>query len=204
MEHFQRLMARDGFAFWRRAGRCFGIACHRRWKMDSGLKTHHQSDSAGSCYFSQTHAWKLAQKQAPSDLAPKNIHYQEAKIKLPLHFLAEIQTRGGNITQSLTRTSSIVSWCLLDFVGWSLSEYRLLLTFNKWLIRLMLMKICHEGRKWLCLSKIAEEAVSGFESVKQKGKKTRNRKLARLHHVPKGVIQNIKSNQRGDSSGTRT
>ncbi len=32
MEHFQRLMARDGLRFGRRAGRCFGIACHRRWK----------------------------------------------------------------------------------------------------------------------------------------------------------------------------
>ena len=132
LEHFQRLMARDGLRFEDEQTdvlELFAIADEKKW---TWFETYQLAKATALAQVISVKRMreKLAQKQVPSDFSPKEMTIiREAKNKTPLQFLAEIkQTRKGNITQSERELlHQMASLGLLDEV----INIVLLLTFNK-------------------------------------------------------------------------
>ena len=104
LEHFQRLMARDGLRFENEKAdvlELFAIADEKKW---TWFETYQlaKATALAQAISVKRMCEKIAQKPASFDFSSKEMTIiREAKNKTPLHFLAEIkQTRKGNITQS--------------------------------------------------------------------------------------------------------
>ena len=132
LEHFQRLMARDGLRFEDEQAdvlELFAIADEKKW---TWFETYQLAKTTAVAQVISVKRMreKIAQKPVSSDFSPKEMTIiREAKNKTSLHFLAEIkQTRKGNITQSERELlHQMASLGLLDEV----INIVLLLTFNK-------------------------------------------------------------------------
>ena len=189
LEHFQRLMARDGLRFEDEQTdvlELFAIADEKKW---TWFETYQLAKATALAQVISVKRMreKLAQKQVPSDFSPKEMTIiREAKNKTPLHFLAEIkQTRKGNITQSERELlHQMASLGLLDEV----INIVLLLTFNKVDSANVNEKYAMKVANDYAYRKIrtAEEAVLRIRERQQKGQEDQKSKTSSTKtNVPK-------------------
>ena len=189
LEHFQRLMARDGLRFEDEQAdvlELFAIADEKKW---TWFETYQLAKATAVAQVISVKRMreKLAQKQVPSDFSPKEMTIiREAKNKTPLQFLAEIkQTRKGNITQSERELlHQMASLGLLDEV----INIVLLLTFNKVDSANVNEKYAMKVANDYAYRKIrtAEEAVLRIREHQQKGQEDQKSKTnSTKTNVPK-------------------
>ena len=189
LEHFQRLMARDGLRFEDEQTdvlELFAIADEKKW---TWFETYQLAKATALAQVISVKRMreKLAQKQVPSDFSPKEMTIiREAKNKTPLQFLAEIkQTRKGNITQSERELlHQMASLGLLDEV----INIVLLLTFNKVDSANVNEKYAMKVANDYAYRKIrtAEEAVLRIRERQQKGQEDQKSKTSSTKtNVPK-------------------
>ena len=189
LEHFQRLMARDGLRFEDEQAdvlELFAIADEKKW---TWFETYQLAKATAVAQVISVKRMreKIAQKPATSDFSPKEMTIiREAKNKTPLHFLAEIkQTRKGNITQSERELlHQMASLGLLDEV----INIVLLLTFNKVDSANVNEKYAMKVANDYAYQKIrtAEEAVLRIRERQQKGQEDKKLKTSSTKtNVPK-------------------
>ena len=189
LEHFQRLMARDGLRFEDEQAdvlELFAIADEKKW---TWFETYQLAKATAVAQVISVKRMreKIAQKPATSDFSPKEMTIiREAKNKTPLHFLAEIkQTRKGNITQSERELlHQMASLGLLDEV----INIVLLLTFNKVDSANVNEKYAMKVANDYAYQKIrtAEEAVLRIRERQQKGQEDQKSKTSSTKsNVPK-------------------
>ena len=189
LEHFQRLMARDGLRFEDEQAdvlELFAIADEKKW---TWFETYQLAKATAVAQVISVKRMreKIAQKPATSDFSPKEMTIiREAKNKTPLHFLAEIkQTRKGNITQSERELlHQMASLGLLDEV----INIVLLLTFNKVDSANVNEKYAMKVANDYAYQKIrtAEEAVLRIRERQQKGQEDQKSKTnSTKTNVPK-------------------
>ena len=189
LEHFQRLMARDGLRFEDEQTdvlELFAIADEKKW---TWFETYQLAKATALAQVISVKRMreKIAQKPAPSDFSPKEMTIiREAKNKTPLQFLAEIkQTRKGNITQSERELlHQMASLGLLDEV----INIVLLLTFNKVDSANVNEKYAMKVANDYAYRKIrtAEEAVLRIRERQQKGQEDQKSKTSSTKtNVPK-------------------
>ena len=189
LEHFQRLMARDGLRFENEQAdvlELFAIADEKKW---TWFETYQLAKATAVAQVISVKRMreKIAQKPATSDFSPKEMTIiREAKNKTPLHFLAEIkQTRKGNITQSERELlHQMASLGLLDEV----INIVLLLTFNKVDSANVNEKYAMKVANDYAYQKIrtAEEAVLRIREHQQKGQEEQKNKVSSTKtNVPK-------------------
>ena len=189
LEHFQRLMARDGLRFEDEQTdvlELFAIADEKKW---TWFETYQLAKATALAQVISVKRMreKLAQKQVPSDFSPKEMTIiREAKNKTPLQFLAEIkQTRKGNITQSERELlHQMASLSLLDEV----INIVLLLTFNKVDSANVNEKYAMKVANDYAYQKIrtAEEAVLRIRERQQRGQEDQKSKTSSTKtNVPK-------------------
>ena len=189
LEHFQRLMARDGLRFENEQAdvlELFAIADEKKW---TWFETYQLAKATAVAQVISVKRMreKIAQKPASSDFSPKEMTIiREAKNKTPLHFLAEIkQTRKGNITQSERELlHQMASLGLLDEV----INIVLLLTFNKVDSANVNEKYAMKVANDYAYQKIrtAEEAVLRIRERQQKGQEDQKSKTSSTKtNVPK-------------------
>ena len=189
LEHFQRLMARDGLRFENEQAdvlELFAIADEKKW---TWIETYQLAKATAVAQVISVKRMreKIAQKPATSDFSPKEMTIiREAKNKTPLHFLAEIkQTRKGNITQSERELlHQMASLGLLDEV----INIVLLLTFNKVDSANVNEKYAMKVANDYAYQKIrtAEEAVLRIRERQQKGQEDQKSKTSSTKtNVPK-------------------
>ena len=189
LEHFQRLMARDGLRFEDEQTdvlELFAIADEKKW---TWFETYQlaKATTVAQVISVKRMREKIAQKQVPSDFSPKEMTIiREAKNKTPLQFLAEIkQTRKGNITQSERELlHQMASLGLLDEV----INIVLLLTFNKVDSANVNEKYAMKVANDYAYRKIrtAEEAVLRIRERQQKGQEDQKSKTSSTKtNVPK-------------------
>ena len=181
LEHFQRLMARDGLRFENEQAdvlELFAIADEKKW---TWFETYQlaKATTVAQVISVKRMREKIAQKPASSDFSPKEmIIIREAKNKTPLEFLAEIkQTRKGNITQSERELlHQMASLGLLDEV----INIVLLLTFNKVDSANVNEKYAMKVANDYAYRKIrtAEEAVLRIREHQQKGQEEQKNKAS--------------------------
>ena len=179
LEHFQRLMARDGLRFENEQAdvlELFAIADEKKW---TWFETYQlaKATTVAQVISVKRMREKIAQKPASSDFSPKEMTIiREAKNKTPLEFLAEIkQTRKGNITQSERELlHQMASLGLLDEV----INIVLLLTFNKVDSANVNEKYAMKVANDYAYRKIrtAEEAVLRIREHQQKGQEEQKNK----------------------------
>ena len=179
LEHFQRLMARDGLRFENEQAdvlELFAIADEKKW---TWFETYQlaKATTVAQVISVKRMREKIAQKPATSDFSPKEMTIiREAKNKTPLEFLAEIkQTRKGNITQSERELlHQMASLGLLDEV----INIVLLLTFNKVDSANVNEKYAMKVANDYAYRKIrtAEEAVLRIREHQQKGQEEQKNK----------------------------
>ncbi|RSJ68654.1 hypothetical protein D8802_02275 [Streptococcus oralis] len=189
LEHFQRLMARDGLRFNDEQTdvlELFAIADEKKW---TWFETYQLAKATAVAQVISVKRMreKIAQKQVSSDFSPKEMTIiREAKNKTPLQFLAEIkQTRKGNITQSERELlHQMASLGLLDEV----INIVLLLTFNKVDSANVNEKYAMKVANDYAYQKIrtAEEAVLRIRERQQKGQEDKKSKTSSTKtNVPK-------------------
>ena len=189
LEHFQRLMARDGLRFENEQAdvlELFAIADEKKW---TWFETYQLAKATAVAQVISVKRMreKIAQKPATSDFSPKEMTIiREAKNKTPLQFLAEIkQTRKGNITQSERELlHQMASLGLLDEV----INIILLLTFNKVDSANVNEKYAMKVANDYAYRKIrtAEEAVLRIREHQQKGQEEQKSKTSSTKtNVPK-------------------
>ena len=189
LEHFQRLMARDGLRFEDEPAdvlELFAIADEKKW---TWFETYQLAKATAVAQVISVKRMreKIAQKQVSSDFSSKEMTIiREAKNKTPLHFLAEIkQTRKGNITQSERELlHQMASLGLLDEV----INIVLLLTFNKVDSANVNEKYAMKVANDYAYQKIrtAEEAVLRIRERQQKGQEDQKSKTSSTKtNVPK-------------------
>ena len=189
LEHFQRLMARDGLRFENEQAdvlELFAIADEKKW---TWFETYQLAKATAVAQVISVKRMreKIAQKQVSSDFSPKEMTIiREAKNKTPLQFLAEIkQTRKGNITQSERELlHQMASLGLLDEV----INIVLLLTFNKVDSANVNEKYAMKVANDYAYRKIrtAEEAVLRIRERLQKGQENQKSKTSSTKtNVPK-------------------
>ena len=189
LEHFQRLMARDGLRFENEQAdvlELFAIADEKKW---TWFETYQlaKATTVAQVISVKRMREKIAQKPASSDFSPKEMTIiREAKNKTPLEFLAEIkQTRKGNITQSERELlHQMASLGLLDEV----INIVLLLTFNKVDSANVNEKYAMKVANDYAYRKIrtAEEAVLRIRERQQKGQEEQKNKASSTKtNVPK-------------------
>ena len=189
LEHFQRLMARDGLRFEDEQTdvlELFAIADEKKW---TWFETYQLAKATALAQVISVKRMreKLAQKQVPSDFSPKEMTIiREAKNKTPLQFLAEIkQTRKGNITQSEREPlHPMASLSLLVEV----INIVLLLTFNKVDSANVNEKYAMKVANDYAYQKIrtAEEAVLRIRERQQRGQEDQKSKTSSTKtNVPK-------------------
>ena len=189
LEHFQRLMARDGLRFEDEQAdvlELFAIADEKKW---TWFETYQLAKTTAVAQVISVKRMreKIAQKPATSDFSPKEMTIiREAKNKTPLHFLAEIkQTRKGNITQSERELlHQMASLGLLDEV----INIVLLLTYNKVDSANVNEKYAMKVANDYAYQKIrtAEEAVLRIRERQQKGQEDQKSKTnSTKTNVPK-------------------
>ena len=189
LEHFQRLMARDGLRFENEQAdvlELFAIADEKKW---TWFETYQLAKATAVAQVISVKRMreKIAQKPATSDFSPKEMTIiREAKNKTPLQFLAEIkQTRKGNITQSERELlHQMASLGLLDEV----INIILLLTFNKVDSANVNEKYAMKVANDYAYRKIrtAEEAVLRIREHQQKGQEEQKNKASSTKtNVPK-------------------
>ena len=189
LEHFQRLMARDGLRFKDEQAdvlELFAIADEKKW---TWFETYQLAKATAVAQVISVKRMreKIAQKQVSSDFSPKEMTViREAKNKTPLQFLAEIkQTRKGNITQSeRALLHQMASLGLLDEV----INIVLLLTFNKVDSANVNEKYAMKVANDYAYRKIrtAEEAVLRIREHQQKGQEGQKSKTSSTKtNVPK-------------------
>ena len=189
LEHFQRLMARDGLRFEDEQAdvlELFAIADEKKW---TWFETYQLAKATAVAQVISVKRMreKIAQKPASSDFSPKEMTIiREAKNKTPLEFLAEIkQTRKGNITQSERELlHQMASLGLLDEV----INIVLLLTFNKVDSANVNEKYAMKVANDYAYQKIrtAEEAVLRIRERQQKGQEDKKSKASSTKtNVPK-------------------
>ena len=189
LEHFQRLMARDGLRFEDEQAdvlELFAIADEKKW---TWFETYQLAKATAVAQVISVKRMreKIAQKQVSSDFSSKEMTIiREAKNKTPLHFLAEIkQTRKGNITQSERELlHQMASLGLLDEV----INIVLLLTFNKVDSANVNEKYAMKVANDYAYQKIrtAEEAVLRIRERQQKGQEDQKSKTSSTKtNVPK-------------------
>ncbi|EFM35916.1 replication initiation and membrane attachment protein, DnaB/DnaD family [Streptococcus sp. oral taxon 071 str. 73H25AP] len=189
LEHFQRLMARDGLRFEDEQAdvlELFAIADEKKW---TWFETYQlaKATTVAQVISVKRMREKIAQKPASSDFSPKEMTIiNEAKNKTPLQFLAEIkQTRKGNITQSERELlHQMASLGLLDEV----INIVLLLTFNKVDSANVNEKYAMKVANDYAYRKIrtAEEAVLRIRERQQKGQEEQKNKASSTKtNVPK-------------------
>ena len=189
LEHFQRLMARDGLRFENEQAdvlELFAIADEKKW---TWFETYQLAKATAVAQVISVKRMreKIAQKQVSSDFSPKEMAIiREAKNKTPLQFLAEIkQTRKGNITQSERELlHQMASLGLLDEV----INIVLLLTFNKVDSANVNEKYAMKVANDYAYRKIrtAEEAVLRIRERQQKGQEDQKSKTSSTKtNVPK-------------------
>ena len=189
LEHFQRLMARDGLRFENEQAdvlELFAIADEKKW---TWFETYQlaKATTVAQVISVKRMREKIAQKQVSSDFSPKELTIiKEAKTKTPLQFLAEIkQTRKGNITQSERELLyQMASLGLLDEV----INIVLLLTFNKVDSANVNEKYAMKVANDYAYRKIrtAEEAVLRIRERQQKGQEDQKSKTSSTKtNVPK-------------------
>ena len=189
LEHFQRLMARDGLRFEDEQAdvlELFAIADEKKWTWFETYQLAKATTVARVISVKRMRE-KIAQKQVSSDFSPKEMTIiREAKNKTPLEFLAEIkQTRKGNITQSERELlHQMASLGLLDEV----INIVLLLTFNKVDSANVNEKYAMKVANDYAYQKIrtAEEAVLRIRERQQKGQEDQKSKTSSTKtNVPK-------------------
>ena len=189
LEHFQRLMARDGLRFEDEQAdvlELFAIADEKKWTWFETYQLAKATTVAQAISVKRMRE-KIAQKPATSDFSPKEMTIiREAKNKTPLQFLAEIkQTRKGNITQSERELlHQMASLGLLDEV----INIVLLLTFNKVDSANVNEKYAMKVANDYAYQKIrtAEEAVLRIRERQQKGQEDQKSKTSSTKtNVPK-------------------
>ena len=189
LEHFQRLMARDGLRFENEQAdvlELFAIADEKKW---TWFETYQLAKATAVAQVISVKRMreKIAQKPATSDFSPKEMTIiREAKNKTPLQFLAEIkQTRKGNITQSERELlHQMASLSLLDEV----INIVLLLTFNKVDSANVNEKYAMKVANDYAYQKIrtAEEAVLRIRERQQRGQEDQKSKTSSTKtNVPK-------------------
>ena len=189
LEHFQRLMARDGLRFENEQAdvlELFAIADEKKW---TWFETYQlaKATTVAQVISVKRMREKIAQKPVSSDFSPKEMTIiREAKSKTPLQFLAEIkQTRKGNITQSERELlHQMASLGLLDEV----INIVLLLTFNKVDSANVNEKYAMKVANDYAYRKIrtAEEAVLRIREHQQKGQEEQKNKASSTKtNVPK-------------------
>ena len=189
LEHFQRLMARDGLRFEDEQAdvlELFAIADEKKW---TWFETYQLAKATAVAQVISVKRMreKIAQKPATSDFSPKEMTIiREAKNKTPLQFLAEIkQTRKGNITQSERELlHQMASLGLLDEV----INIVLLLTFNKVDSANVNEKYAMKVANDYAYQKIrtAEEAVLRIRERQQRGQEDQKSKTSSTKtNVPK-------------------
>ena len=189
LEHFQRLMARDGLRFENEQAdilELFAIADEKKW---TWFETYQLAKATAVAQVISVKRMreKIAQKQVSSDFSPKEMTIiREAKNKTPLQFLAEIkQTRKGNITQSERELlHQMAALGLLDEV----INIVLLLTFNKVDSANVNEKYAMKVANDYAYRKIrtAEEAVLRIREHQQKGQEVQKSKTSSTKtNVPK-------------------
>lgn len=189
LEHFQRLMARDGLRFEDEQAdvlELFAIADEKKW---TWFETYQlaKATTVAQVISVKRMREKIAQKPASSDFSPKEMTIiREAKNKTPLEFLAEIkQTRKGNIIQSERELlHQMASLGLLDEV----INIVLLLTFNKVDSANVNEKYAMKVANDYAYQKIrtAEEAVLRIRERQQKGQEEQKNKASSTKtNVPK-------------------
>lgn len=189
LEHFQRLMARDGLRFEDEQAdvlELFAITDEKKW---TWFETYQLAKTTAVAQVISVKRMreKIAQKPASSDFSTKEMTIiREAKNKTPLEFLAEIkQTRKGNITQSERELlHQMASLGLLDEV----INIVLLLTFNKVDSANVNEKYAMKVANDYAYRKIrtAEEAVLRIRERQQKGKEDQKSKTSSTKtNVPK-------------------
>ena len=189
LEHFHRLMARDGLRFENEQAdvlELFAIADEKKW---TWFETYQLAKATAVAQVISVKRMreKIAQKQVSSDFSPKEMTIiREAKTKTPLQFLAEIkQTRKGNITQSeRALLHQMASLGLLDEV----INIVLLLTFNKVDSANVNEKYAMKVANDYAYQKIrtAEEAVLRIRERQQKGQEDQKSKTSSTKtNVPK-------------------
>lgn len=189
LEHFQRLMARDGLRFENEQAdvlELFAIADEKKW---TWFETYQlaKATTVAQVISVKRMREKIAQKPASSDFSPKEMTIiREAKNKTSLHFLAEIkQTRKGNITQSERELlHQMASLGLLDEV----INIVLLLTFNKVDSANVNEKYAMKVANDYAYQKIrtAEEAVLRIRERQQRGQEDQKSKTSSTKsNVPK-------------------
>ena len=181
LEHFQRLMARDGLRFENEQAdvlELFAIADEKKW---TWFETYQlaKATTVAQVISVKRMREKIAQKPTSSDFNPKEVTIiREAKNKTPLEFLAEIkQTRKGNITQSERELlHQMASLGLLDEV----INIVLLLTFNKVDSANVNEKYAMKVANDYAYRKIrtAEEAVLRIREHQQKGQEEQKNKVS--------------------------
>ena len=189
LEHFQRLMERDGLRFENEQVdvlELFAIADEKKW---TWFETYQLAKATAVAQVISVKRMreKIAQKPVSSDFSLKEMAIiREAKSKTPLEFLAEIkQTRKGNITQSERELlHQMASLGLLDEV----INIVLLLTFNKVDSANVNEKYAMKVANDYAYRKIrtAEEAVLRIREHQQKGQEEQKNKASSTKtNVPK-------------------
>ena len=189
LEHFQRLMARDGLRFENEQAdvlELFAIADEKKW---TWFETYQLAKATAVTQVISVKRMreKIAQKQVSSDFSPKEMTIiREAKNKIPQDFLQVLkQERKGYITQSERELlHQMTSLGLLDEV----INIVLLLTFNKVDSANVNEKYAMKVANDYAYQKIrtAEEAVLRIRERQQKGQEDQKSKTSSTKtNVPK-------------------
>ena len=189
LEHFQRLMARDGLRFENEQAdvlELFAIADEKKW---TWFETYQlaKATTVAQVISVKRMREKIAQKPVSSDFSPKEMAIiREAKSKTPRDFLQVLkQERKGYITQSERELlHQIESLGLLDEV----INIVLLLTFNKIDSSNINEKYAMKVANDYAYHKIrtAEEAVLRIRERQQKGQEDQKSKTSSTKtNVPK-------------------
>ena len=189
LEHFQRLMARDGLRFENEQAdvlELFAIADEKKW---TWFETYQlaKATTVAQVISVKRMREKIAQKPVSSDFSPKEMAIiREAKSKTPRDFLQVLkQERKGYITQSERELlHQIESLGLLDEV----INIVLLLTFNKIDSSNINEKYAMKVANDYAYRKIrtAEEAVLRIRERQQKGQEDQKSKTSLTKtNVPK-------------------
>ena len=189
LEHFQRLMARDGLRFENEQAdvlELFAIADEKKW---TWFETYQLAKATAVAQVISVKRMreKIAQKPVSSDFSPKEMAIiREAKSKTPRDFLQVLkQERKGYITQSERELlHQIESLGLLDEV----INIVLLLTFNKIDSSNINEKYAMKVANDYAYRKIrtAEEAVLRIRERQQKGQEEQKNKASSTKtNVPK-------------------
>ncbi|KXU08168.1 DnaD domain protein [Streptococcus oralis] len=189
LEHFQRLMARDGLRFEDEQTdvlELFAITDEKKW---TWFETYQLAKATAVAQVISVKRMreKIAQKQVSSDFSPKEMAIiREVKNKIPQDFLQVLkQERKGYVTQSERELlHQMTSLGLLDEV----INIVLLLTFNKVDSANVNEKYAMKVANDYAYQKIrtAEEAVLRIREHQQKGKEEQKNKASSTKtNVPK-------------------